>query len=67
VIEKIDVLSTFLYSSLRYLDVSFGKDKSKIKKGNAPKNLNFLRKTALQTLKQTEEKQSIKNKNGRLE
>jgi len=45
-----------------HLDVSFGEDKSKTKKGNAPENLNILRKIALQALKQTEGKQSIKNK-----
>ncbi|WP_081485495.1 ISAs1 family transposase [Bernardetia litoralis] len=45
-----------------HLDVSFGEDKSKTKKGNAPENLNIIRKTALQALKQTEGKQSIKNK-----
>jgi len=45
-----------------HLDVSFGEDKSKTKKGNAPENLNILRKTALQAIKQVEGKQSVKNK-----
>jgi len=45
-----------------HLDLSFGEDKSKTKKGNAPENLNIIRKTALQALKQIEGKQSIKNK-----
>lgn len=45
-----------------HLDVTLGEDKSKTKNGNAPENLNIIRKMTLQALKQTEGKQSIKNK-----
>lgn len=44
------------------LDVTFKEDRSRTRKGNAPDNMNILRKTALNLLKRTEGKESIKNK-----
>jgi predicted transposase YbfD/YdcC len=46
------------------LDVSFGEDASKVRKDNAPENLNVLRKIALKLLRKTptEENLSVKRK-----
>ena len=44
------------------LDVSFREDQSRIRKDNAPENMATLRKTALQALKQIDDKQSIKSR-----
>lgn len=44
------------------LDVTFKEDRSRCKKGNAPDNMNILRKTALNLLKRTKGKESMKNK-----
>lgn len=44
------------------LDVCFHEDQSRIRKDNAPENMATLRKIALQTLKQVQDKQSIKSR-----
>lgn len=44
------------------LDVSFREDQSRTRKNNAPENMATLRKTALQALKQMDDKQSIKSR-----
>ncbi|MFP4096958.1 MAG: ISAs1 family transposase [Cyclobacteriaceae bacterium] len=44
------------------LDVSFREDQSRTRKYNAPENMATLRKTALQALKQVNDKQSIKSR-----
>lgn len=44
------------------LDVVFGEDQSRIRKGNAPENMATLRKMALQLLNQQADKQSIKSR-----
>ena len=43
-----------------HLDVSFREDQSRVRKDHGPENMALLRKTALQILKQVEDKQSIK-------
>lgn len=44
------------------LDVSFREDQSRTRKDHAPENMATLRKTALQALKQVNDKQSIKSR-----
>jgi predicted transposase YbfD/YdcC len=44
------------------LDVVFGEDQSRTRKGNAPENMATLRKMALQVLNQNQDKQSIKSR-----
>lgn len=46
----------------RHLDVTFGEDSCQVKSDNAPQNLSILRKLALQLLKRTPDKVSIKRK-----
>lgn len=45
-----------------HLDVSFHEDQSRTHKDNAPENMATLRKTALQALKQVNDRQSIKSR-----
>lgn len=45
-----------------HLDVSFREDQSRVRKDHGPENMALLRKTALQILKQVEDKQSIKSR-----
>ena len=45
-----------------HLDVSFNEDKSRIREGNAAENMSVIRKLALQTLKQMNDKSSIKRR-----
>lgn len=45
-----------------HLDVTFNEDKSRSRKGNAPQNLNILRKMALQRIAKMEDKISLKKR-----
>lgn len=45
-----------------HLDVSFNEDKSRIRAGNAAENMSVMQKLALQTLKQMNDKSSIKRR-----
>lgn len=45
-----------------HLDVTFGEDASRARSGNAPVNLNILRKMALQRIRQMKDKRSLKKR-----